>query len=92
MSMRRVQKLTVELQDEALYKAVKHASVDFGMPAREIVAQALRDWLEQKENEEDLRAMAEAEDDEVTPHPLRRPRRPPGVSRLPRAPLPRRLP
>jgi hypothetical protein len=47
-------RLTVDLGDPALYRAIRHAAIDQGRPVKEIVAEALRIWLEHLENQEDL--------------------------------------
>jgi hypothetical protein len=52
-------RLTVDLGDRDLYRAVRHAAVDQGRPVKEIVAEALRMWLEYLENMEDLVAIRE---------------------------------
>ena len=48
-------RITVIFEDEGLYTALKVAAARSGRPARDIVAQAVREWLEAKEDEE-LRA------------------------------------
>ena len=48
-------RMTVIFEDEGLYTALKVAAARSGRPAKDIVAQAVREWLEAKENEE-LRA------------------------------------
>ena len=47
--------MTVIFEDEGLYTALKVAAARNGQPAREVVAQAVREWLAAKEDEE-LRA------------------------------------
>ncbi|MBI2911059.1 MAG: hypothetical protein HYY05_02875 [Chloroflexi bacterium] len=69
MTIRAVAKLTVEMPDHALYRALKHAAVDRGVPLREIVTQALREWLERQEQEADLAAFAEADAEGGPPLP-----------------------
>ena len=54
-------RLTVTLSDPALYRAIRHAAIERDRPVREIVAEALREWLERQEEQEDLAAIAEAE-------------------------------
>ncbi|MBI2304012.1 MAG: hypothetical protein HYU86_04615 [Chloroflexi bacterium] len=61
-------KITVDLWDEALYKAVKIAAVEHGTSLRGIVVEALRDWLRRQEEEEDLAAYEEAKGDETRPY------------------------
>ena len=48
-------RMTVVFEDEGLYTALKVEAARKGQPARDIVAQAVREWLEAKEDEE-LRA------------------------------------
>ncbi len=69
MTNRRVTKLTVEMPDQSLYRAVKHAAVDRSVPMREIVTEALREWLERQEQAADLAAFAGAEAEGGTPMP-----------------------
>ena len=47
--------MTVIFEDEALYTALKAEAVRKGRHAKDIVAEAVREWLEARENEE-LRA------------------------------------
>ena len=54
----RVQALTVIFEDEGLCTALKVAAARNGQPAQDIGAQAVREWLEAKEDEE-LRAELE---------------------------------
>ena len=51
-------RMIVIFEDEGLYAALKVAAARNGQPAQEIVAQAVREWLEAKEDEE-LRAELE---------------------------------
>jgi len=39
-------RITVDLGDEGLFKALKFAAVEQGKPVREIVIEALRAWLD----------------------------------------------
>ncbi len=39
-------RITVDLGDEELFKAIKIAAVKQGKPVREIVIEALRQWLD----------------------------------------------
>lgn len=57
-------RITVDLGDEELLKAIKIAAVEQGKPLREITAEAFREWLAKREaleDKEDLEAMIEAE-------------------------------
>ena len=60
-------KLTVNLGDRDLYRAIRHAAIERDQPLREIVVEALREWLERYEEQEDLAAMAQAEGDPTFP-------------------------
>ena len=51
-------RMTVIFEDEGLYTALKVEAARKGQPAKDIVAQAVREWLEAKEDEE-LRAELE---------------------------------
>jgi hypothetical protein len=42
-------RLTVDLGSAALYRSVKVAAAYQGRPVRDVVAEALRDWLEKQE-------------------------------------------
>lgn len=57
-------RITVDLGNEELLKAVKIAAIEQGKSIREITAEAFHEWLERREaleDGEDLRAMIEAE-------------------------------
>jgi len=41
-------RITVDLGDEELFKAIKFAAVEQGKPVREIVIEALRQWLDRQ--------------------------------------------
>ena len=60
-------KLTVTLDDRNLYRALRHAAVERDQPLREIVIEALREWLERQEEQEDLAAVAETEGEPTFP-------------------------
>ena len=45
-------RMTVIFEDEALYTAVKVEAARKGRHAKDIVAEALREWLEAREDEE----------------------------------------
>ena len=51
-------RMTVVFEDEGLYTALKVEAARKGQPAEDIVAQAVREWLEAQEDEE-LRADVE---------------------------------
>ncbi|MBI2909241.1 MAG: hypothetical protein HYX92_16475 [Chloroflexi bacterium] len=46
-------KITVDLRDPALVRAIRHAAVERSRPMQSIVAEALRKWLDGLEDEED---------------------------------------
>ena len=56
-------RLTVDLGSAALYRSVKVVAAYQGRPLRDIVAEALRDWLEKQEDLEDLADIAEVENE-----------------------------
>lgn len=60
-------KVTFDIADETLYRAVKVEAARIDRPVREIVEEALAQWLERLEDEEDressLEALAEYERD-----------------------------
>ena len=45
-------RMTVVFDDEGLYTALKVAAVQSGQHAKDIVAQAVRDWLQARDDEE----------------------------------------
>lgn len=65
--VRKGTKITVDLGDEALCKAVKIAAVEQGVSLREVVVAALRTWLQRQEEEEDLAAYREAKGETTRP-------------------------
>ncbi len=50
-------KITVDLGSPALYKAVKILAIERGLTLREVIIEALRDWVEKQEDLEDLAAV-----------------------------------
>lgn len=54
-------RITVDLGNAALYRSVKVLSAYQGRPLRDIVAEALREWLEKQEELEDLQDFLAAE-------------------------------
>lgn len=60
-------RLTVDLGDAQLYRAIRHAAIERDQPVRQIVIDALREWLERQEEADDLAAIAEAENDPTFP-------------------------
>ena len=53
-------RMTVVFDDEGLYTALKVAAVRSGQHAKDIVAQAVRDWLQAREDEELQADLAES--------------------------------
>ena len=53
-------RMTVVFDDEELYTALKVAAVRSGQHAKDIVAQAVRDWLQAREDEELQAGLAES--------------------------------
>ena len=60
-------RLTVDLGSPALYRSVKVLAAYQGRPLRDIVAEALRDWVEKQEELEDLAAIADVEHEPLVP-------------------------
>ena len=52
-------KITVDLGDDELYRAVKIAAVEHKTSLRQVVIEALRDWLRRQEELEDLEEQLE---------------------------------
>ena len=53
-------KITVALRDDALYRAVRIRAVESGRQIRDVIEEALREWLERHEDAEDVEAASEA--------------------------------
>jgi hypothetical protein len=60
-------RVTVDLGSVALHRRVKVLAAYQGRPLREIVVEALKDWLEKQEELEDLQAIAEVEQEPLVP-------------------------
>ena len=60
-------KLTVDVGDPRLYKAIKILAIERGSTLREVVVEALRDWIEKQENLEDLAAIEEVRGEPTRP-------------------------
>jgi predicted transcriptional regulator len=67
MAQEKMTKLTVDLQDRDLYRALRHAAIERDRPVREIVVEALRQWLERYEDEMDAADIAATRDEETIP-------------------------
>ena len=64
--MARGTRITVDLGNEDLLKAIKIAAIEQGKSIRELTIEALQEWLERRmaeEDKEDLEAMREAENE-----------------------------
>lgn len=64
--MARGTRITVDLGNEDILKAIKIAAVEQGKSIREITIEAFQEWLERRmteEDKEDLKAMMEAENE-----------------------------
>jgi metal-responsive CopG/Arc/MetJ family transcriptional regulator len=53
-------KVTFSTADEALYRRLKARAAADGRPVRELVEDALREWLERREDREDVEGAREA--------------------------------
>lgn len=53
-------KVTIALRDDALYRAVRIRAAESGRQIRDVIEDALREWLERQEDAEDLEAAREA--------------------------------
>lgn len=53
-------KVTIALRDDALYRAVRIRAVESGRQIRDVIEEALREWLERQEDAEDLALGGEA--------------------------------
>jgi hypothetical protein len=56
-------RMTVVFDDEELYTSVKVEAARRHVPAKDLVAEALREWLELQEDREDLVALREGRED-----------------------------
>ena len=64
--MARGTRITIDLGNEDLVKAIKIAAVEQGKSIREVTIEAFQEWLERRmteEDKEDLQAMIEAENE-----------------------------
>lgn len=60
-------RITVDLKSERLYRAVRVLAAAQGRPLRDVVSEALRDWIEKQEELEDLAAIEATKDEELVP-------------------------
>ncbi len=66
MTAKKRVRVTLDLDDPDLYKAIRHAAIERDVPVRVIVVEALHKWLEEQETQEDIQdteAAAEARRD-----------------------------
>lgn len=59
--------LVVSVDDPNLARAIRHAADERQLSSDAVVAEALRQWLEQQEAAEDLAAIADAEGEPTVP-------------------------
>ena len=60
-------RITVDLGDSQLYKAVRWAAIQRNTTAREIIVAAMREWLERMEETENHAAIEEVRGEETVP-------------------------
>ena len=53
-------KVTIAFRDDALYRAARVRAAESGRQIRDVIEEALREWLERQEDAEDIEASAEA--------------------------------
>jgi hypothetical protein len=58
-------RITVDLGSERLYRAVRVLAAAQGRPLRDVVTEALRDWIEKQEEMEDVAAIVTTEGEPV---------------------------
>lgn len=60
-------RMTVDLGNEKLARAVRVLAAEQARPLREVVVEALRDWIERQEELENLRAIEEVKHEPLIP-------------------------
>jgi len=60
-------RITVDLGSERLYRAVRVLAAAQGRPLRDVVSEALRDWIEKQEDMEDIAAIQAAKSEPARP-------------------------
>lgn len=60
-------RITVDLGSERLYRAVRVLAAAQGRSLRDVVSEALRDWIEKQEELEDLAAIEEVRHEPTRP-------------------------
>lgn len=53
-------KVTIAFRDDGLYRAVRVRAAQAGRPVRDLVEEALTEWLERQEDREDIAASSGA--------------------------------
>ena len=53
-------KVTIAFRDDAVYRAARLRALESGRQIRDVIEEALREWLERHEDAEDLQAASEA--------------------------------
>ena len=60
-------RITIDLKDDELYRAVRVAAIDRGTSMTDMVCDVLKDWLRKEDAREDLEAYREARGDSARP-------------------------
>ncbi|MHB0869700.1 MAG: hypothetical protein ACYC66_03045 [Chloroflexota bacterium] len=60
-------RLTVQLDDRRLYRALRHLAIEQDRSLRDIVVEALREWVLKQEGLEELEVIRETEGEESYP-------------------------
>lgn len=60
-------KITVDLRDDELYRAIKIAAIEHKSSLRQVVIEALKEWLRRQEESEDLEAYRQAKGEPTRP-------------------------
>lgn len=53
-------KVTIAFRDDVLYRAARVRAAESGRQIRDVIEEALREWLERQEDAEDIEASREA--------------------------------
>lgn len=56
-------KVTIAFRDDSLYRAARIRAAESGRQVRDVIEEALREWLERQEDAEDVAAAGEALDE-----------------------------
>jgi len=60
-------KITVDLRDDELYRAIKIAAIEHKSSLRQVVIEALKEWLRRQEESEDLEDYRKAKGEPTRP-------------------------